>query len=1290
MQTKILPNGIIQLTDNNDNDFSAQIDGNLVVWYSFDGNDEEVYYYDGSAIVRLTDNDSFDYAPYVDDDRIVWQGFDGNDEEIYIWNDGQIVQLTNNDRPDLLPKISGNYVVWNSFDGNDDEIYYYDGKKNIQLTDNNFFEYNQQISGNKIVWQGSDSNDDEIYFYNGQKIIQLSNNDFWDYAPQISGNKVVWQGSDGNDDEIYYYDGQKVIQLTNDDYFDSAPQIDGEIIVWIGFDGNDNEVYLYNGRETIQLSNNESFDSSPQISGNKVVWVSSDGNDDEIYYYDGEQIIQLTDNDFPDYEPQIDGDKIVWSGLHDDDSEIYFYEITPGLELQGTENDDNLTGGKGPDTISGLGGDDTLQGLDSNDRLFGGAGNDLILGEDGSDFASGEGGNDTIYGGLGSDNLAGGEGRDRVFGEEGNDLLDGGSQSDRLLGGEGNDTIVGQSGNDTLHGGKDLDSLAGGAGNDRFFGQAGNDTLHGGDGADTLIGGLDFDRLDGQAGNDRLIGIAPFLPQSQFGRGEIDTLIGGEGRDIFVLGDSIRAYYDDGDPLTTGESDYAAIVGFNKNLDKLELHGADNSYKFDYFTTASGRIDIAVIYDAGITARGEKIAILQSEEDGPIESNSRNNRTNDLLNRLSSLEAGQDYVAGEVIIKFKSGADANAINSVQSRMGGRVIESTKGLGIQRWALNGTDLSSAIANFSLDSSIEYIEPNFIVSAAATIPNDSRFNKLWGLNNNGQTGGTIDADIDAPEAWKWQTGEEFVVGVIDSGVDYNHPDLNDNIWTNPGEIANNGIDDDENGYVDDYYGYDFVNDDSDPLDDNGHGTHVSGTIAAEGNNKIGVTGVNWNAKIMALKFLDSTNSGTNFDAIEAIEYATMMGVKLTNNSWSGYEYSQALYDAISQRSASRCAAAGKQGQLFVAAASNESFDNDGEFRAYPASYDLDNIISVAATDADDLLADFSNFGAISVDLAAPGVEIFSTLPDNTYGYLSGTSMATPHVVGVASLLWSENPDLSFSEIKKLILNSVDPTPALAGKTLTGGRLNAFNALIELAPPIRQIGTPNDDTLTGNRRRDLIFALAGNDTIRTYAGNDRLFGGDGNDLIAAGEGGDTLGGGMDNDSLFGSDGNDLLDGGLNNDRLVGGNGNDSLVAGSGADSLKGGLGNDSLNGGEGDDTIVGVVPGISSARELDVLTGGAGRDTFVLGDCSDIYYSDSDPLTTGESDYALITDLNTSEDFIQLHGSIEQYTLDFFTTSSGRIDAALLFDAGVAARAELIAIVQNVSANLNLDMPTFVFSY
>ncbi len=342
----------------------------------------------------------------------------------------------------------------------------------------------------------------------------------------------------------------------------------------------------------------------------------------------------------------------------------------------------------------------------------------------------------------------------------------------------------------------------------------------------------------------------------------------------------------------------------------------------------------------------------------------------------------------------------------------------------------------------------LEPDRVITASA-LPNDPSFSRLYGLNNTGQTGGLADADIDAAEAWDVTTGSRsVVVSVIDTGVDYRHPDLAANVWTNPREVAGDRLDNDGNGYVDDVHGWDFANNDADPFDDQGHGTHVAGTIGAAGNNGTGVTGVNWQVSIMALKFLDASGSGTTSAAIAAINYATKMrrdfGVNIvaTNNSWGGGGFSSSLQNAIN--------AGGSAGILFVAAAGNDGLNNDST-PSYPASYTSSSIIAVAATDSSNRLASFSNYGATSVDVAAPGVGILSTTPNNTYSSYSGTSMATPQVTGVVALLKAAKPDATADQIRSAILSTTTPVSGLAGKVATGGVVNAAAALAAL------VGTP-----------------------------------------------------------------------------------------------------------------------------------------------------------------------------------------------------------------------------------------
>jgi subtilisin family serine protease len=419
------------------------------------------------------------------------------------------------------------------------------------------------------------------------------------------------------------------------------------------------------------------------------------------------------------------------------------------------------------------------------------------------------------------------------------------------------------------------------------------------------------------------------------------------------------------------------------------------------------------------------------------------------------------YVPGRVIVKFKPNVPLGERAAVKGDL--RVTAKTDlGLiGSEVWEIGSAyTVTEAVNKYKTDPRIAYIEPDYIVHAFET-PNDPRFNELWGLNNTGQTGGTADADIDAPQAWDVFTGsDQVIVVVIDTGIDYNHPDLAANVWTNPGEIPGNGIDDDGNGFIDDIHGWDFYNNDNDPFDDHGHGTHCSGTIGGVGNNGIGVAGVNWTVKIMGVKFLSSGGSGSTSGAINSINYAlTIPGVKVMSNSWGGGSFSQALMDAIT--------AAYNQGVLFVCAAGNYVGNTDVTPN-YPSCYDVPNVMSIAATDHNDDLADFSGYGLVTVDLAAPGVDILSLAPGNSFATMSGTSMATPHVSGVAALVWGKYPGMTVEQVKMLIMNSVDHKASLAGKCVTGGRLNALFAISEpdtVPPgPITDLaaGSPGSNTM------------------------------------------------------------------------------------------------------------------------------------------------------------------------------------------------------------------------------------
>jgi subtilisin family serine protease len=401
-----------------------------------------------------------------------------------------------------------------------------------------------------------------------------------------------------------------------------------------------------------------------------------------------------------------------------------------------------------------------------------------------------------------------------------------------------------------------------------------------------------------------------------------------------------------------------------------------------------------------------------------------------------------EHLENQILVRFTPGADPGAVLSASqtdTTLGDRLLPDL--YIVQLGA--GTSVAAALSALSTSTFVVYAEPDYIYHAAL-MPNDPLFQNgsLWGMHNTGQNGGKVDADIDAPEAWDVATGAPgVVVGVIDTGIKWDHPDLAQNIWVNPNEIAGNGIDDDNNGYIDDINGWDFVNNDNNPMDDNGHGTHCAGTIGAVGDNGIGVAGVVWAVKMMGLKFLNAAGSGSGSNAIKAINYANQNGAKITSNSWGGGGFSQAVYDTIK-------AGRDNNDAIFVAAAGNNGSNNDAS-PFYPATYNLDNIVSVAATDRNDLLAGFSNYGATTVDLAAPGVAITSTWNNGGYNTISGTSMATPHVAGAVAMIRGALPGDNYLAVIQRLLGNVDVLPNLAGKVATSGRLR-LEGLIQPPPP------------------------------------------------------------------------------------------------------------------------------------------------------------------------------------------------------------------------------------------------
>ncbi len=329
-----------------------------------------------------------------------------------------------------------------------------------------------------------------------------------------------------------------------------------------------------------------------------------------------------------------------------------------------------------------------------------------------------------------------------------------------------------------------------------------------------------------------------------------------------------------------------------------------------------------------------------------------------------------EYVPGEILVKFKDGTLEKDAGRLHANLKTEKKKELRKLKLHRMKLpSELSVEEAVRKYEQDPGVEYAEPNYIVHGLATIPADPSFSLQWSLDNNN------DFDIDGPEAWDITTGSDnVIIAVIDSGLAYNHPDFATNVWTNDSELNGAaGSDDDGNNYTDDFYGWDFIDGDGYPLDLNQHGSHVSGTIAAQGNNGLGITGVMWNARIMAVRFLGLSGSGSTFDAILAIKYAYDTGARILNNSWGGGGYSQSLKDTIDIYAADA---------LFIFSAGNASRNNDTT-PMYPASFNSPNIISVAATDNSDSLVWFSNYGSASVDLAAPGVSIYSTVPQYTYG-------------------------------------------------------------------------------------------------------------------------------------------------------------------------------------------------------------------------------------------------------------------------------------------------------------------
>lgn len=407
-----------------------------------------------------------------------------------------------------------------------------------------------------------------------------------------------------------------------------------------------------------------------------------------------------------------------------------------------------------------------------------------------------------------------------------------------------------------------------------------------------------------------------------------------------------------------------------------------------------------------------------------------------LLFLSSSLSWSQESVSGEILIKLKPTVSfPNTKGYVKSAHASGALSQKKSwtmLNIHQVKIGaGLDTAMVIAKVLADPDVEYAEPNYIVKAT----------QLGSFGLLGSSGfSQCSAPIDVDEAWSILTPDlpHSIIAIIDTGVDTNHEVFTgaQALWTNPNEIASNGIDDDNNGYIDDVYGWNFVAKNNQPMDDNGHGTHVAGIALGVTQDIFASSLATAKVQIMSLKFLDSEGSGSVSDAIDAIVYAINNGAHVLNNSWGGSGLSQALLDAVKKSHSA--------GRSFIAAAGNETNDNDAN-PTYPASYAVDNIIAVTATTDSDGLASFSNYGAVSVHVGSPGVGINSTLPSNSYGKLSGTSMATPFVAGTIALMIREKSFIDGVQAKSLLLGSVEKISSLTGKASTEARLNVYNAVV-----------------------------------------------------------------------------------------------------------------------------------------------------------------------------------------------------------------------------------------------------
>lgn len=410
-----------------------------------------------------------------------------------------------------------------------------------------------------------------------------------------------------------------------------------------------------------------------------------------------------------------------------------------------------------------------------------------------------------------------------------------------------------------------------------------------------------------------------------------------------------------------------------------------------------------------------------------------------------------ESVRGEIIIKLNDGYNIHSLNIFKrnniyiKRPIKLSYDTLYVVGYNSKLYNSSRAIKKILEYSTE--ISFAEPNYIYSINE-IPNDPKFKYLWGLLNTGDNEpgtdriGVVGADINAIEAWKITKGQKQVkIAVIDSGIDYNHPDLKDNIWVNIVEQAGKpGVDDDNNGFVDDIHGYDFSEDDGDPMDGHNHGTHCAGIIGAIHNNGIGIAGVMANVSLVPVRFLDDDGFGTTEQAIKAIDYATNLDVDVMSNSWGGFKSSDALREAIE--------VAMEKGIIFVTSAGNESQNNDN-FSHFPSNFKIENIVSVAAGTIQDSMSLFSSYGPKTVHITAPGENILSTIRGSGYRHFSGTSMATPFVAGALGLLIAKEGRIPHQKMRERLMATSEQVNSLLTKTISGGRLNIFNLLSNIRP-------------------------------------------------------------------------------------------------------------------------------------------------------------------------------------------------------------------------------------------------